>query len=221
MPDHSDDRDQPDTTAEATAHWNARYAERDRIWSGAPNAALVSAVTDLTPGSALDLGCGEGADSVWLAEQGWQVTGVDVSTTAAERARALAEERGQSERVEIVVADLSRWLPQYDVDLVSACFLHSTIELPRTEILRRTAEVVRPGGHLLVVGHAAPPPWSKHSDHENHEWLSASAELAQLALAPGAWETVLCESREREATTPDGEAVTLEDTIVMVRRTDR
>ncbi|MGN6252981.1 MAG: SAM-dependent methyltransferase [Marmoricola sp.] len=210
-----------DEADETTAHWNARYDERDRIWSGAPNAALVATVSDLAPGRALDLGCGEGADSAWLAERGWRVTGVDVSTTAAERARALMTERGLADRVDIVVADLSRWLPEDDVDLVTASFLHSTVELPRTEILRRTADVIRPGGHLLVVGHAAPPPWSQHSDHHDHEWLTASAELAELALAPGAWETVVCESREREATGPDGQAATLEDTVVLVRRTDR
>lgn len=208
-------------TDETTAHWNARYGERDRIWSGAPNAALVASVAELPAGRALDLGCGEGADSAWLAERGWQVTGVDVSTTAAERARALMVERSLQDRVEIIVADLSRWLPEDDYDLISACFLHSTVELPRTEILRRVAEAVRPGGHLLVVGHAAPPPWSKHSDHDDHVWLTASAELAELALAPGAWETVVCESREREATTPDGDVATLEDNVVMVRRTDR
>lgn len=205
---------------ETTAHWNARYAERERIWSGAPNAALVASVADLSPGRALDLGSGEGADSAWLAERGWQVTGVDVSTTAAERARALVAERGLDDRVEIVVADLARWLPQGDVDLVSACFLHSTVELPRTAILRRMADVVRPGGHLLVVGHAAPPPWSRHHDHHEHELLTPAGELTELALAAGSWETVICESREREATSPDGDVATLEDTVVMVRRTD-
>jgi SAM-dependent methyltransferase len=208
-----------DETVDTAAHGNARYGERERIWSGAPNAALVSCVAELAPGRALDLGCGEGADSAWLAERGWRVTGVDVSTTAAERARALAAERGVADSVEIVVGDLSRWLPEGDFDLVSACFLHSTVELPRTEILRRMADVVRPGGHLLVVGHAAPPPWAEHDDHHDH-LLTPAGELTELALAGGSWETVVCESREREATTPDSDVVTLEDTVVMVRRTD-
>ena len=200
-----------------TTYWEERYAERDRIWSGRPNTALVDTTGDLPPGRALDLGCGEGGDAVWLAERGWSVTAVDISSTAIERGRTAAEERGLT-GIDWVAADLSRWLPEGEFDLVSACFLHSTVELPRTEILRRMAAVVRPGGHLLVVGHAAPPPWSKHRNHHDHDLLDPAGELRELALAPGSWETVICESRGRDATGPDGEHAHLDDTVVLVRR---
>lgn len=68
------------------AFWNARYSEKERIWSGRPNPQLVAEAAGLAPGTALDVGCGEGADALWLAARGWQVTGVDISTVALARA---------------------------------------------------------------------------------------------------------------------------------------
>ena len=76
----------------AREQWEARYADSDRIWSGRPNATLVGLVGSLTPGRALDLGAGEGADALWLASLGWRVTGLDLSETALGRARAAAAE---------------------------------------------------------------------------------------------------------------------------------
>ena len=73
--------------SDPAAEWDAMYAERDAVWSGEPNPHLVAEVAALTPGTALDVGCGEGADAVWLARQGWAVTAVDVSQVALERAR--------------------------------------------------------------------------------------------------------------------------------------
>ena len=54
--------------------WDERYAAHDRVWSGRPNPRLVEHATELPPGLALDVGCGEGADVVWLAEHGWRAT---------------------------------------------------------------------------------------------------------------------------------------------------
>lgn len=212
---HMTDTEPP---TDPTEHWHQRYAERDRVWSGEPNRALVETVGDLAPGRALDLGCGEGGDAVWLAERGWSVTAVDIAGNAVERGRAAAAERGLND-IDWVVADLGSWQPSGRYDLVSACFLHSTVDLPRTEILQRMAGSVAAGGHLLVVGHAEPPPWSAHRHHHSPEdFPTPSGELVELALAPGSWETVVCEAREREATGPDGEQATLEDTVVLVRR---
>lgn len=217
----------------ASEYWEGRYGEREQIWSGRPNAALVATVSELTPGRALDLGCGEGGDAVWLAAHGWRVTAVDASATAIERARGAAAASGVGNgEIEWVVADLATWRPAGGFDLVAACFLHSPLEFPRTEVLRRCAETVVSGGHLLVVGHAAPPPWSRmaqhdaehardHDDgehHHDHEWLTAAEELAQLALPADEWATVVAEDRTREATGPDGEHATLEDSVVLLRR---
>jgi SAM-dependent methyltransferase len=213
---------------EAEEFWDNRYGERDRIWSGRPNASMVAAVVSLTPGRVLDLGCGEGGDSIWLAEQGWTVTGLDVSATALARAAEEADARGLA--IDWVRADLSTWEPEGTYDLVSACFLHSPIAFPRTEVLRRLAGSIAPGGHLLVVGHAAPPPWSRyaedHDDHDGHgdhdpatthRFLTAEEELAELALGPD-WTPVTVAMHEREATGPDGERATLEDSVVLLRR---
>lgn len=70
--------------------WDEMYRSRDQVFSGAPNGVLVTEVTDLPPGQALDVGCGEGADALWLARRGWQVTAVDISRTALQRAAAAA-----------------------------------------------------------------------------------------------------------------------------------
>jgi SAM-dependent methyltransferase len=148
---------------DATAFWENRYGEREQIWSGRPNRALVDVVEPLgvTPGHALDLGSGEGADSIWLAEQGWQVTGIDISATAVSRAGVHASDRGVADRITWLQADLAEWMPTDEYDLVSACFLHSPVAFPREEVLRRAAGAVAPGGYLLVVGHAGFPPWSR------------------------------------------------------------
>jgi len=224
MPEHSHTHDATDPHDETTAFWDARYAESDQIWSGRPNAALVEAVGGLTPGRALDLGCGEGGDSVWLAEQGWDVTGVDVAAGAATRGRAAADARGVGDRVRFVVEDLAAWRPDATYDLVSACFLHSPVAFPRTEVLRRAAGAVASGGHLLVVGHAGPPPWSTdhdhwhdRPDHEGAALLTPDEQLAALALGD-AWETVVSEVRQRDAVGPDGQAAHLDDSVVLLRR---
>ena len=215
--------------SEAEEHWNQRYAERERIWSGRPNAALVDTVAPVPPGRALDLGCGEGADSIWLAEQGWTVTGVDVSTTAIERARAESEHRELP--ITWVAADLATWDPAEEVDLVSACFLHSRIEFPRDEVLRRMAGRIVSGGHLLVVGHAEPPPWFRAHEHHDgepgdthdgahdhdHDFRSPEQEIEALALGAD-WEPLTVELRERSTTGPDGEQAVLRDTVVLLRR---
>nr|WP_238354948.1 class I SAM-dependent methyltransferase [Kribbella sandramycini] len=111
------------TTAEE--HWDGRYAESTRIWSGKPNAALVAELAGLAPGRALDLGSGEGGDAIWLAQQGWQVTAVDVSPIALGRAAEHAREAGIADRIDWQHHELGKTFPAGTFDLVSAQFLHS------------------------------------------------------------------------------------------------
>lgn len=205
-----------DATQDPVDFWERRYGERDRIWSGRPNQALVGVVAGLPPGRALDLGCGEGGDSIWLTQQGWQVSAVDVSETAIERGQAAAAQRGLT--IDWEVADLALWQPRAAYDLVSACFLHSPIEFPRTDVLRRAAQAVRPGGRLFILGHAEPPPWSRHRHHEGPQGLlGPDEEIAELCL-DGEWTTEIAELRDREATGPDGQVATLHDSVVLLRR---
>src|SRR6201999_1068924 len=114
-----------------------------RVWSGRVNVQFADLVSDLPPGRALDLGCGEGGDAVWLAERGWHVTAVDVSETALARAKAEAKTRGMLDRIDFQRHDLSDSFPDGSFDLASAQFLHSTVRLKRTQVLINPAGAVQ------------------------------------------------------------------------------
>jgi SAM-dependent methyltransferase len=134
------------------SEWDARYSERDRVWSGNPNGALVAEVAGLEPGRVLDVGCGEGADAVWLATRGWDVTALDVSGVAIDRGRQAAEAAG----VEIawVRAGLvEAALPPGSFDLVSAQY-PALLRTPFGDAVHALLAAVAPGGTLLVVHHA-------------------------------------------------------------------
>jgi len=198
--------------------WEDRYTEREQVWSGEPNPVLVDVAGGLQPGRALDLGCGEGGDAVWLAENGWEVTGVDVSSTALTRAAALADSRGVGSRVTWIAENLETWQPASRYDLVLAFYLHTPVDFPRAELLRRAAETVNGGGHLLVVGHFGLPPWAEpHHGHE-HQFLTVEQEIHVLDLPQGEWQTVLSESRPRELKGPDGQRAVIDDVVVLLRR---
>ncbi|WP_433256611.1 methyltransferase domain-containing protein [Streptosporangium sp. CA-135522] len=204
-----------DTSAER--FWDARYSQSDRIWSGNPNAALIREATDLPPGRALDLGCGEGADAIWLARRGWHVTAVDVSQVALDRAAGHAAEADVADRIDWQRHDLGTTFPAGVFDLVSAHFLHSPAELPREEILRTAADAVAPGGVLLVVGHAGHPSW-EHDPHSDVRFPTPEEVLHSLDLPDGQWEVQLCEEHPRVQTGPDGRPGTRTDNILRVRR---
>lgn len=190
------------------AGWNALYDERSTIWSGEPNAQLVAEAAGLTPGTALDVGCGEGADAVWLAGRGWQVTATDISSVALDRARAHAASAGVD--IAFVEVDLVSDPPAPTTyDLVSAQFFQLP-EPPRDTFMRSLGEAVSPGGHLLVVGH--------HPDlHKAHtDRLFGHDEITAL-FSPGAWHTVVSEARERTAM-HHGELTDLLDAVVLLRR---
>ncbi|MFT4108839.1 class I SAM-dependent methyltransferase [Propionicimonas sp.] len=203
----------------ATEFWDERYATRPKIWSGRANQALVDVATDLAPARALDLGCGEGGDAIWLAARGWIVTAVDISTIAVQRGRAAAASAGvPPARITWVAQDLAEGVPDGPYDLVTASFLQSPVELARTAILQAAAAAVGPGGHLLVVSHAAPPPWATQLDAHHHEFPTPASELAALGLSAEQWDVVVAEVRGRPATGPDGERARIDDTVVLVRR---
>jgi SAM-dependent methyltransferase len=201
----------------AQEYWEEHYGERDRIWSGRVNVQLASVVGELPPGRALDLGCGEGGDAIWLAEKGWHVTAVDVSETALARAGAEASARGVLDRIDFQHHDLSDSFPGGSFDLASAQFLHSTVRLERPTILRNAARAVAPGGLLVIVDHAAPPPFSKKVPHD-HPFPSPEEVLAELALPAAEWDRVRVEVVERDGTDPDGQPFTWRDNLMVLRR---
>lgn len=222
--DHDHDQaheDEVDQTEDPTTFWERRYiergAEKGQMWSGHVNAALEREAVGLTPGTALDLGSGEGGDAVWLAHGGWQVTAMDISATALARGAARAEASGVADRIRFVQADLAVWKPDTTFDLVAAQFLQSPVELPREEILRRAASAVAPGGQLLIVGYAVFPSGATHGS--NTEPLPTPDDvLAFLDLPEGQWTVVTKKLVDREATGPDGTPFTHTDGVLRVRR---
>lgn len=194
--------------------WEQHYQAKDRIWSGRANAVLVATVEQLPPGRALDLGCGEGGDAVWLASRGWDVTAVDISATAVSRTATAAAEAGVGVRAER--HDLSRSLPGGPYDLVSAQFLQSPVELPRAQVLRRAAQALAVGGLLLVVEHAAPPPWAPPGT--GPAFPTPQQTYDSLELPSQAWEALRVETAARTTTGPDGQPGELLDGVVAVRR---
>jgi SAM-dependent methyltransferase len=216
-----------DHVSESTEqHWDERYRERARIWSGRVNAAVADAAAPLRPGTALDLGCGEGGDALWLAERGWRVRAVDVSAVALERLLAQAEAAGLADQIDPEQRDLALGFPEGRFDLVSAAFLHSKIEFDREAVLRSAVAAVADGGLLLVVGHAEVPPWAhQHHAHEHGDGHGELEQLpgpeqvlADLALPATGWTVERCEVVEREGTGPDGEVAVLRDAVLAVRR---
>ena len=134
-----------------SADWDRRYAGHELVWSSEPNRFLVQEAESLTPARALDLACGEGRNAVWLAERGWQVTGIDFSAVGIEKARQLEDARGV--HVEWVIADLLDYRPETQgFDLVIVFYLQVAVK-QRTPILRAAADGVAAGGTFLLVGH--------------------------------------------------------------------
>ena len=206
------------STPDAKEHWEQHYGERDRVWSGRVNVRLAEVAPGLPIGRALDLGCGEGADSVWLAESGWHVVAVDISDTALQRARSAAAARGVLDRIDFQQHDLSETFPDGEFDLVSAHFLHSTLPLDRNRIFLRAADALKPGGTLLIVDHSAPPPGDSKLDHHHHMFLSPEEVVAALGLPDAEWEPAQTRVVEREVTWPDREPFTWLDNVIVLRR---
>ncbi len=144
------------------SEWNERYAESDRIWSGQPNGALIAELSDMQPGRVLDIGCGEGSDAIWLATCGWQVTALDVSTLAVERAKAHAHEAGVSvDFLSIGLLDAN--LDPGSFDLVSAQY-PALRHIPERDTEGLLVDLVASGGTLLFVHHVMDADHAKHND---------------------------------------------------------
>lgn len=209
-----------DTTVLFTKEfWDARYRSAGMIWSGNPNPRLVEHAVDLALGTALDVGCGEGADAIWLAARGWQVTGLDLSTVALDRAaeRAAAASEAVAARITWQQADLLSWDPApMRFDLVSAQFIH----LPKAErdpVFQRLAESVSPGGTLLIVGHHPSDLQTTLRRPQQPELFFTAADVAAF-LDPQEWEMIVSAAVPRGTTDPEGRTVTIHDAVLRARR---
>lgn len=195
--------------------WDERYAGDEPIWSGRPNAQLVAEVSGLEPGTALDVGCGEGGDVVWLAQQGWRVTGADFSRSGLARAARHVAQAGLADRVDWWLVDAREFAADgRRYDLVTTHFLHPP-DGGMVEVTRRIAEAVAPGGRLLVVGHAPTPEFTARMPATHLRAMFHAADL--LAGLPGDFEVLVAEDRPR-VTTRDGETLHVSDATLVARR---
>ncbi len=200
-------------------HWEYRQAGGFGVTAGhPPNPYLIDETRDLTPGTALDAGCGAGAEAIWLAAAGWQVTAVDIShaalAQAAERA-AVAAPPAVCTRIQWVAADLIAWQPDARFDLVTSHYAHAA--MPQLDFYDRIATWVKPGGTLLIVGHHHLP---EVTDHGDAPPAAASVTTATITarLGTGAWQIVTAEERVRVMHGGDGRDVTLNDVVVRATR---
>jgi SAM-dependent methyltransferase len=196
--------------------WEGFYRDGTR-WSGRPNPLLVREAGELTPGAALDLGCGEGADAVWLASRGWRVTGVDISATALERAARHAAEAGVDDRIAWERHELGVSFPDGTFDLVSAQFLQSPVELDLHRILRRAAASVAPDGMLLIGLHGSWPSW-QHEPPFAADFPTLDGLLDELALPEEEWTVLTTDTVRRSSVSPDGVEGFREDLVWRLRR---
>ena len=194
--------------------WDKRYADQERLWSGQPNGALVAEVAGLTPGRVLDVGCGEGADSVWLAGRGWQVTALEVSGVALQRAAGHARDAGVT--VRWIHAELTEArLPPASFDLVSAQY-PALLRTPDAAAERALLAAVAPGGRLLLVHHAGMNTTHSHDsefDPADYVWPSMVSDLLD-----DDWQVEVDEQRPRIAPASGSGARAVDDVVLRARR---
>jgi SAM-dependent methyltransferase len=199
--------------------WEERYRSHAAVWSGEPNPQLVTETAGLAPGRALDAGAGEGADAIWLAARGWQVTAVDFASTALERGADRAASLGSdvAGRIAWMHADLTAWTPaEGQFDLVSSFYTHLPAD-PRRAVFARLAAATAPGGTLLIVGHH-PSDLQTTMPRPDMPELFFTAEDVARSLDPVQWDIATADARPRSATDPDGREVVIRDTILRARK---
>ncbi|MGI5270403.1 SAM-dependent methyltransferase [Nonomuraea sp. CA-218870] len=202
---------------DAVTFWDGVYAARPPATDPRPNARLTETVADLPPGDALDLGCGDGGDALWLAGRGWRVTAADLSAVAVERLTALARARGLGDRVTAVRHDLRGPFPYGAFDLISAHYLHTPFDLDRAAVLRSAAHGLRRDGRLLVVDHGSTAPWSWNQD-PGVRHPSPREVAADLHLDAATWTVERADAPRRIATGPDGRTAEVTDHVLLIRR---
>lgn len=201
---------------DAATFWEDHYGKMTKPSGGRPSALLVRFAEDRAPKRAMDLGCARGDDAIWLAQQGWTVTGIDVADAALIAARDAADMAGVGTLTTFERHDLATSTPVGSFDLISAMFLHTPVEFDRAAALRRAAHAVAPGGLLLIGAHGSRAPWS-WADPDT-VYPTAEDELTSLNLDGADWRHVFVGPIEREANGPDGQTARIIDTVVAIER---
>ncbi len=203
-------------------YWESHWQQAGADGAGgeiAPNPHLAREIGGLEPGTALDAGCGEGAEAIWLAAMGWRVTAADVSAEAlAHAAERAATADLEPARVRFVEADLTVWEPGRTFDLVTTHYAHPA--MPQLAFYERIAEWVAPGGTLLIVGHLHSHDVAGHGHDHTHppEEVSVTAHSITALLDTDVWDVVTADELARNAADRSGRAVELRDAVVHATR---
>lgn len=199
-------------------NWDRLYRDHaDVLSKRGPNAQLIAEAAHLTPGTALDAGCGQGTDAIWLASRGWRVTAVDFIASALRQAQRRVEtlDSDVAGRIDWKQADLSTWTPvEGSFDLVCSLYVHGMA--PREAFFRRLAAAVAPGGTLLVVGHHPADRTSTSRDAATGVYFAA-ADVAGI-LEPTRWVITVAETRTRAENDFHGHEVTRYDAVLGANR---
>lgn len=179
------------------------------------NPHLIREISHLSPGSALEAGCGSGAEAIWLATMGWSVSAVDISRAALELMATRATAANASDAIRIIEADLTRWTPATGFDLVTSHYAHAT--MPQLDFYDRIARWVNPGGTLLLVGHLliADP---AHHEHQHPTEASVTAATISQRLDTADWTIETAREEERVVFGREGQEITLHDVVVRATR---
>jgi 2-polyprenyl-3-methyl-5-hydroxy-6-metoxy-1,4-benzoquinol methylase len=204
-------------------YWEQHWTEGSgtRVEAGGANPHVIRETADLVRGSALDAGCGAGSEAIWLAGQGWRVTGVDISATALAEAVDRAARVSTPFPITWIEADLTDWRPERDFDLVVTNYAHPATS--QLDFYRRLAGFVAPGGTFLIVGHL------KHEHAAGHGHADANEmehpESSQVTIADitatfdtATWQIETADEIAREVGTHDGGTRQLHDVVVRATR---
>jgi methylase of polypeptide subunit release factors len=208
-------------------HWQQTSSDAAGAMDGNPASPyLAQEAGHLAPGTALDAGCGAGAEAIWLAARGWQVTAADIAADALARAARRAGDSGVSDRVRWVEADLTVWQPDRQFDLVTTNYAHPA--MPQLAFYDRIAGWVAPGGSLLIVGHLHTEstehthehghPGPEHDDQRPPAEASVTLAAITARLDSAQWTIDTAAEHTRTLVGPGGRPLTLPDVVVRATR---
>ena len=199
--------------------WDKKYKDSELLWSTDANIWVKDLTQDQPAGTALDIAAGEGRNALWLVARGWEVTAVDFSVVALQRARALADEHlgRDADRLTTLEADVETWVPKArSYDLVLVAYLHLPEQLRRS-VMRAAAEAVASGGTLLVVGHDLENLGSGHGGPQNPEVLYRPSDIV-ADIEPAGLIVDRSETAARSVTDGQGQPAEALDALVVARR---
>lgn len=199
------------------AFWETHWGDSPRSEAPLPaHPVLQTEIAGLRVGTAIDAGSGEGAEAIWLAQRGWQVTAVDISVNALSRAALRAAPQVGSAQVTWIEADVTAWVPTQQFDLVTTFYAHPA--MPQHDFYGRISKWVAPGGSLLIIGHDHGHHPADHSPDHPQNAVTTPGRIRDI-LSPADWTIRTAEIQERTVTFDDGRRTTLHDVVVRAERT--